>query len=265
MKKAVSLILVMIVATTHSAVTGQGTADADQKATFEVASVKPSNPDEQGKILTARTRQLVTGNTTLLDLITFAYQLHVQQVVGEPSWASKDKYDVIGKPGAGSPVDRTAMRTMLQTLLADRFRLTFHRDKKDLSAYALVKAAKPVLLTKSVGNPESGAVIEFRGLGSIVFGNATFDDFCALMQQAVLDRPIVDKTGITGRYDFTLTWTPDETQFSTLGIRVPPPPADGSGPGLFTAVQEQLGLKLEPSRGPVDVVVIDHVEVPTPD
>jgi uncharacterized protein (TIGR03435 family) len=255
----------MIVASAHSAMKGQGAADADHKPTFEVASVKPSNPDEQGKILTARTRQLVTGNTTLVDLITFAYQLHVQQVTGVPSWGSTDKYDVIGKPEAGSPVDRTAMRTMLQTLLADRFRLTFHRDKKDLSFYALVKTAKTVVLTKRVGNDERGAFIEFRGLGSIVFSNATFDDFSALMQQAVLDRPVVDKSGMTGRYDFTLTWTPDETQFSSLGIRVPPPAAEALAPGLFTAIQEQLGLKLEPSRGPVEVFVIDHVEPPTPD
>jgi uncharacterized protein (TIGR03435 family) len=141
------------------------------------------------------------------------------------------------------------MRTMLESLLSERFSLTFHRDKKDLSVDALVKTAKPALLTKSVGNPEGVAVIDFRSVGSIAFSNATLDDFSALMQQAVLDRPVVDKTGITGRYDFTLTWTPDETQFSSLGIRVPPPAADASVPGLFTAIQEQLGLKLNHREG----------------
>jgi uncharacterized protein (TIGR03435 family) len=84
------------------------------------------------------------------------------------------------------------------------------------------------------------------------------------MQTAVLDRPVVDKTGLAGRYDFVLTWTPDETQFASMGVRVPPPPADGSGPpGLFTAFQEQLGLKLESTKAPADVLVIDRLDRPS--
>ena len=86
----------------------------------------------------------------------------------------------------------------------------------------------------------------------------------ALEQTAVLDRPVVDRTGLAGRYDFTLTWTPDGTQFASMGIRVPPPPADAKAPSLFTAMQEQLGMKFESSRTPVDVMVIDSVEHPSP-
>jgi uncharacterized protein (TIGR03435 family) len=94
--------------------------------------------------------------------------------------------------------------------------------------------------------------------------NATMADLASVMQAAVLDRPVVDRTGLAGRYDFTLTWTPDETQFASMGIKVPPPPADATAPSLFTAIQEQLGLKFEPSRAPVDVMAIDSVEHPSP-
>ena len=94
--------------------------------------------------------------------------------------------------------------------------------------------------------------------------NATMADFAGVMQSAVLDRPVVDQTGLTGRYDFTLKWTPDETQFSGMGIRVPPPTGDASAaPGLFTAIQEQLGLKFEATKAPVDVLVVDRAERPS--
>jgi uncharacterized protein (TIGR03435 family) len=84
------------------------------------------------------------------------------------------------------------------------------------------------------------------------------------MQTAVLDRPVVDQTGLTGRYDFTLRWTPDETQFVGMGVRVPPPTGDASAaPGLFTAIQEQLGLKFEATKAPVDVLVVDRAERPS--
>ena len=89
-------------------------------------------------------------------------------------------------------------------------------------------------------------------------------DLAGVMQGAVLDRPVVDQTGITGRYDFTLTWTPDEFQFGGLGMKVPPPSGDAAAPpDLFTAFQQQLGLKLESTKAPADILVIDHVEKPS--
>ena len=91
-------------------------------------------------------------------------------------------------------------------------------------------------------------------------------DFASVMQGAVLDRPVVDQTGIAGRYDFTLTWTPDDSQFRGMGIiRVPPPPDNPTAPNLFTAIQEQLGLRLESTKAPAEVLVIDRVEKPTED
>jgi uncharacterized protein (TIGR03435 family) len=104
----------------------------------------------------------------------------------------------------------------------------------------------------------------FRGLGVLPASNATMQDFAGLLQSAVLDRPVVDQTGLTGRWDFTLSWTPDESQFVGMGIKVPAPSdKPDAPPGLFTAIQEQLGLKLDSIKAPVDVLVIDHVEKPS--
>jgi uncharacterized protein (TIGR03435 family) len=91
------------------------------------------------------------------------------------------------------------------------------------------------------------------------------NDFTGLMQSAVLDRPVLNQTDLTGRFDFTLVWTPDDSQFSGMGVKVPPPPADGTtaAPNLYTAIQEQLGLKLEATKAPADVMVIDKVEKPS--
>ena len=120
------------------------------------------------------------------------------------------------------------------------------------------------MLTKSAGDPNGLPALIFRQLGVLPVQNATMGDFAGVMQSAVLDRPVVDQTGLTGRYDFTLRWTPDETQFAGMGIRVPPPTGDASAaPGLFTAIQEQLGLKFEATKAPVDVLVVDRAERPS--
>ena len=101
-------------------------------------------------------------------------------------------------------------------------------------------------------------------LGVLPVMNATLGEFAGVMQLAVLDRPVVDKTGLQGRWDFTIRWTPDESQFASLGARVPPPSNDPNAPpGLFTAMQEQLGLRLESTRAPVEVLVVDRIEKPS--
>jgi uncharacterized protein (TIGR03435 family) len=104
----------------------------------------------------------------------------------------------------------------------------------------------------------------FRGLGDLGVRNANMADFTGLMQQAVLDRPVLDQTELTGRYDFTLVWTPDDSQFAGMGAKIPPPTDSANAPpNLYTAIQEQIGLKLEATKAPADVMVIDHVEKPS--
>jgi len=237
---------------------------ADANPVFEVATIKPSDPDRPGKAFLVQGRQFSTLNTTLSDLITFAYGLHARQLVGAPDWVEKDKYDLTALPdGVGQP-SLKQWKTMFQKLLADRFQLTFHHDNKELSVYALTVGKNGPKLTKSQGDPNGLPGLFFRGFGVLPAQNATMADFAGVMQSAVLDKPVVDQTGITGRYDFTLKWTPDESQFGGAGARVPPP-ADNvaAPPDLYTAIQEQLGLKIVATKAPVDVLVIDHVAKPS--
>jgi uncharacterized protein (TIGR03435 family) len=236
---------------------------ADAPAVFEVATIKPSNPAAQGKLLTIKGRQVLTINTALSDLISYAYGLHLRQVVGGPSWMESDKYDITGQPeGQGQP-NQQQMRAMLRALLEDRFKLTTHRETRELPAYSLVVAPGGPKMTKNDSNPNGLPGLLFRGLGVLPATNATMGDFAGVMQLAVLDRPVIDKTGLQGRYDFTLTWTPDETQFASFGVRIPTSTDPNAPPALFTAIQEQLGLKFDSVRAPVEVLVIDRVEKPS--
>ena len=236
---------------------------ANANPTFEVATIKPSKPDAMGKGFRVNGRRFTTLNTSLSDLMTFAYGLHARQITSGPAWMESDKYDLEAKPdGEGQP-NETQWKTMVQKLLADRFKLTFHHDKKELPVYAIVVGKTGSKLTKSDGDPNGLPGLFFRGLGVLPARNATMADFAGVMQTAVLDRPVVDQTGLTGRFDFMLTWTPDEFQFGGLGAKVPPPLDNATAPDLFTAMQQQLGLKLESTKAPVDVLVVDHVEKPT--
>jgi uncharacterized protein (TIGR03435 family) len=236
---------------------------ADAKAVFEVATIKPSVPDRPGKLFTVRGRQVLTVNTTVTDLVVFAYDLHARQVSGGPAWMESEKFDVTGQPEAQGIPAIPQLRAMIRQLLTDRFKLTFHRETREVPIYALVVASGGPKLARNDSNPNGLPSLLFKGLGVLPALNATMGELAGVMQSAVLDRPVVDRTGITGRYDFTLTWTPDESQFASMGVRVPPPSPDATAPGLFTAFQEQLGLRMESTRGPVEVLVIDGVEKPS--
>jgi len=237
---------------------------ADADPVFDVAVIKLNTTAGPGKGFQLRGRQFSTLNTSVSDIITFAYGLHARQITGGPAWMESEKYDVTAKPaGEGQPNDKQ-WKIMFQKLLADRFQLTFHREKKELSVYAIVVGKSGPKLTKSAGNPSGLPGLFFRGLGDLPVTNATIADFAGVMQSAVLDRPVVDQTGLEGRFDFQLKWTPDETQFGGLGIKVPPPTDDAAAPpDLFTAMQDQLGLKLQAAKAPVDVIVIDRVAKPS--
>jgi uncharacterized protein (TIGR03435 family) len=237
---------------------------ADANPSFEVATIKPSKPDTPGRLFRIQPGHFSTINTTLTSLIGFCYGLHPRQIVGAPAWVETQKYDLDGRPdGEGQP-SVEQWKTMMQKLLADRFQLSFHHDKKELPVYALVVAKTGSKVTKSDGDPNGAPSLLFRGLGILPVHNATMADFAGVMQSAVLDRPVVDQTGLTGRYDFVLTWTPDETQFASLG-GAPPAPTDkpDAPPDLFTAIQQQAGLKFESTKAAVDVMVIDKVEKPS--
>jgi uncharacterized protein (TIGR03435 family) len=241
--------------------------DANASPSLEVATIKPAKPDDQRKAILVQGRRLKIINQPRSQLISFAYGVQAKQVIGLPAWADSDKYDIDAVPdGDGMPNDKQ-WKGMIQKLMAERFKLTFHRDKKELSVYVLSVARNGPKLTKSDADPNGLPALFFRGRpGDLGVRNATMADFTGLMQGVVLDRPVVDQTGITGRWNFTLNWTPDESQFGGMGAKIPPPPDNANPPpNLYTAIQEQIGLKLEAAKAPADVMIIDHVEKPSDD
>ncbi len=200
---------------------------ADANPSFEVATIKPTPPDEPGKLFGVRGNHFTTINTTLTDLITFAYGVQQKQVVGQPSWMDTDKWDIEAQPDVPGAPNRQQVATMVQKLLADRFQLKFHKDSKELSAYVLTVGKSGNKMTAGSTDPNQLPALFFRGLGVLTVQNATMQDFAGLMQTAVLDRPVVDQTALQGKWNFLLKWTPDESQFGGMGVKVPTPTRRG--------------------------------------
>jgi uncharacterized protein (TIGR03435 family) len=237
---------------------------ADAHMACEVATIKPTKPGTQGKAITMRgPRTLITVNTSLNDLISFAYGVHLQQVTGGPSWFESEFYDITCEPEAPGAPNRKQLEGLLQSILTDRFKLTFHHGKKELQVFTLVLDKTGSKMTPSAGDPKGLPGLGFPGgLGNMRAVNSDMSDFTGLLQAMVLDRPVVDQTGLQGRFDFGLKWTPDETQFGGRGGSVKNDALDAP-PNLFTAIREQLGLELKSTKIPVDVLVVDHVEKPS--
>ncbi len=242
--------------------------DDKAKPEFEVATIKPSKPEERFSLLLNRSGMLNTTGTSVIDLLKFAYDLHPRQITGGPSWLESDKFDVSGKPDKPGIPTVNQLKTMIQKLLADRFSLTFHREQKELSVYAITVAKTGLKITKEETNP-----IPIPGFGGpprtgFNVRNATIKEFADVMQAQFMDQPVVDQTGLgSQRYNFVLKWTPDPTQRALAGGADPnnaaPVPDADAPPDLYTAIQQQLGLRLQNTKAPVDVLVIDKVEKPS--
>jgi uncharacterized protein (TIGR03435 family) len=232
----------------------------------EVATIKPSKPDEQRKAFVWNGRELQIINFTLSDILCTAFNLQPKQIAGAPDWVTSDKFDITVQPDMpGRPSFRQS-QSMTRKLMADRFQLKFHRDKKDMSAYVLTVIGDAPKMTKNTGDPNAGEGLFFGPIGTLHVRNAPMADFAQLLQSALLDRPVVDQTSLPGRWDFTLKWTPDDAQFAAMGVKTPPAPSSDAAdaPQLFTAMREQLGLKLEAEKTPVEILAIDHVDHPSP-
>jgi uncharacterized protein (TIGR03435 family) len=238
---------------------------ADAKPGFEVATIKPARPEERFSLLVNRSGMMTTTSTSVSDLIKFAYDLHPRQITKGPAWLESEKFDVTAKPDTAGIPNPTQLKTMVQKLLKERFELTFHNEKKELSVYAITVAKTGPKLTK---NDSGGNLPGFGpGRGNFLVRNSTMAEFASVLQANILEQPVVDQTGLGAtRYDFTLKWTPDPSQSQIGGPAPgPPPPADGADvpPDIFTAFQQQLGLKLESTKAPADVMVIDRLEKPS--
>jgi uncharacterized protein (TIGR03435 family) len=239
---------------------------ADANPAFEVATIKPSKPGAQGKGFGFQAGHFRTVNTDLNDLIAFAYGRHPKQIVDAPAWFGTDLFDIEAKPDAEGRPSQKQMATMVQKLLEDRFGLKFHHDKRELPVYVISVASGGPKMAKSA-SPDGQMAFFFRALGDLTVRNQSMTDFATWMQNGVMDRPVVDQTGLADHYDFQLKWTPDESQFAAfrgVGAVVPPPTDSATAPpALYTAITEQLGLKMGPGKVPVDVIVIEHAEKPS--
>jgi uncharacterized protein (TIGR03435 family) len=239
-------------------------ADADPN--FEVATIKPSLPDQSDKMMGERNSHFVTKNVTLADLIKFAYSVQDKQVFGTPSWVGSDKWDIEAQPDVPGVPNNQQARIMVQKLLADRFQLKFHKEKKEMSAYVLTAGSAEQKMTRA-DSSEQRPHMTFHGFSPVYLTvqHATMGEVCQLFQAAVLDRPVVDQTALLGRWTFQLKWTADESQLGGLGVKAPlPSDAADAPPPLFTAIQEQLGLKLVSQKVQVEVIVIDQLQQPSP-
>src|SRR5579863_1926219 len=239
---------------------------ANANPAFEVATIKPSDPASPGQIITLRGAEVITTNVTVHALINLAYWLHPKQLTGGPAWTESEKFDMAGKPDAPGQPNVDQMKVMIQKLLADRFQLKFHFEKRELPVYAVRLAKTGAKITKSQDDPKGIPGWNFGRNASgmiMAFRNSPMSQFTAVLQNST-DRPVVDQSGLTGRYDFTLNFTPDAAMAAALNGG-PPPAGDNpdAAPDLFAAFQQQLGLKLEPTKAPVDVMVIDKVERPS--
>jgi uncharacterized protein (TIGR03435 family) len=234
---------------------------ADARAEFEVATIKPSDPDKCcSRYFSRNGRQFATANTNLKYLIQWAWNLQAKQVAG-PDWMDQARFDVAGEmSGVGTPTDRE-WKSAVQQLLIERFQLKLHHESREMPAFALTVAKGGAKLTPTAAPAGeqhmgfSGAVGEtMRGIGV----RASIADFVGELQRIVLDRPIVDRTGLTGEYDIQFSFTREDN--NALGMTQLP---DNAAPNLITALDEQLGLKLAGVKTPVDVLVIDHAEPPS--
>jgi len=240
---------------------------ADADPSFEVATIKPNDSGGTSmQVLTFRGRNLITVNSSLADLIMFAYSVEMKQIIGAPDWIERDRYDLNATPDQEGTPTADQVRLMIRKLLADRFQLKFHHDKRELSAFVLTVGKDGSKLKPAQPNGNlHGIGVQPAKSGAMMFANnSPIPAFTSFLQSLVLDRPVVDQTGLTGRYDLTVTFTPDDSLFNGHPPAFPEL-AEGveAAPSLFDAIQQQLGLKLTAEKTQVDVLAIDHVEKPS--
>ena len=264
-------------------------AQAGGGAAFEVASVKP-NKTGDGRVMVGMQPggRFNATNVPLRLLLRQAFNVQDFQIVGGPDWIASDRFDVVAKAPDGVPFSADVMRPMLRSLLTERFKLAFHNETRDMPIYALLKARPDGKLGTGLtpatvdcaaagrrgggpppAPPQPGQKLEcgmMIGPGRLNAGGMPMSNLATALAPQV-GRIVIDKTELTGNYDFELTYAPE-----ALGGGGAPPlvngnpiPVDPNAPNLFTALQEQLGLRLDSQRGPVDVVVIDRLEQPVAD
>jgi len=227
----------------------------DAGAVFLVATIKPSDPDStKGWAFPSEGRHVSCANASVTTILSVAYGIHIKQIVGAPEWLNKDRYDINGVADTAGEPSLKQMQQMYQKLLADRFHLTFHHEVREMPVYAITVAkGGPILKVADPGEALNTGSTGSGGRRTLKFTNMSMPDF-ALNMNLYQDRPVIDQTSLPGRYDFTLKWTYDLSKESE----------SDAPPSIFTAIKEQLGLRMDAVKGPAEVFVIDHVERPSP-
>jgi len=256
-------------------------SDAAQPAAprpvFEVASIKPHTSDDRRFMISPSTGgRFNASGAPLKMLVSIAYKVQDYQISGGPSWIDSDRWDIVAKTEDGS---NSKWIECLQALLEDRYKLTIRRETREMPIYALVVAKAGPKLRVSEGDcpprppgppppPAPGKLPTppcgnmFGGPNHISGMKVPLSEVAPFLSR-ILGRVVVDKTGLTAKYDIELDWAPDQN-FAGLGPGDPgQAPPDNSGPSIYSALQEQLGLRLESQKGPVEVLIIDHVEKPS--
>jgi uncharacterized protein (TIGR03435 family) len=259
----------------------QGKQTSSTAPAFEVASIKVNNSGSENFGFSAKPGGVVIAtNVTIRQIVRYAYSMQHSKVEGGPDWLDTVRYDITAKAAEAAPSDQ--MTLMFRPLLADRFKLAMHIEARDTAIFALVRARSdgrlgPQLRVSSVTDCDATRAAQARGAalaagdgrpicagraqaGSIIAGAVSMDEL-ARNTSRMVGRVVVDRTGLPGRYDLDLKFTPE----ADLTAAPPPNRPPDALPSFFVALEEQLGLKLEPQRGPVDVVVIDSIQRPTED
>jgi uncharacterized protein (TIGR03435 family) len=222
---------------------------------WEVATVHatdPSNPNGQRVRLTGR--HVLLLNTTAEQFMLLGYGVQKSQLAGEPEWAKTERWNVDGVPDVEGEPNWAQIQSLMRKILAERFGLKVHHEQQEMPVYALTVGKSGPKMTPNTSDPD-GLMDQQNNSGSgrdvENLKNASMVDLAVILQFRI-GRPVVDQTGLKGRYDFKLQWTTDESQTT----------APDAPPGIFTAIQEQIGLKLDAVKAPADVLVVDAVERP---
>jgi uncharacterized protein (TIGR03435 family) len=225
---------------------------------FDVVSIKPTPPGKPSIAIGTKPGRFMANGATVSFLLQYAYGLQAFEIAGGPSWTESDRFEIEGKFDGEDAPNRTI--PMLREVLADRFKLKFHRETRQLPVYELTVAKNGPKL-REPDAARKGIEPRFApSAGRLVASNQTMAVLATVLPRT-LRRRVLDRTGLKGHYDFVLQWTPDENE--TAPLRPSSTLPDPNGPSIFSAIQEQLGLRLESSRGPVEVLVIEDVEKPS--
>ena len=240
---------------------------------FAVSTVKISKTGESGSGANMHNGTFTARNVALKNLMQYqAYGIPQQRIFGGPKWLDSTRFDIEAKPDSsvadelhklGPEQRHLQIQAMFQQLLADRFKLVVHWETRELPVYALVAAKNGPALQKTT-LPEGGSDISSNN-GRLTAKGVSMEELCKVLTEDLsrdIGRVVIDKTGIAGRYDVAIKWTPETDAAAPNSGADATATAPDSGPSIFTAMQEQLGLKLESAKGPVQVLVIDHVEMP---